>query len=165
MSITQREIYEMFFPYLLENGKDFFKFSLVLARRAIPGEYIETWTADGLETTNFANKFDFVLKNLQTEYQEEYIVSEEMFFKRYKFFYFTDDVHAVYIPTGKVLAAIYFGEDTSFIANWGRPMALKSGDFLVSPYPGLKEIYRIAAKEFFETYQSNDFNLNKSNNN
>ena len=32
-------------------------------------------------------------------------------------------------------------------------MALKRGDFIVSPYPELNEVYRIARKEFFETYE------------
>jgi len=109
----------------LKNGDNYSKFGLVLVRRAEPKEYIETWTADGLETTNYANDGDFVLRNLQTEYQEEYIVTEEMFFKRYKFFYYSDNDHAVYMPTGRVRAVTYYGEETSFIANWGRPMALK----------------------------------------
>jgi hypothetical protein len=152
MSISQKEFFETYFPYLMEYGFNYFKYSLVLARRAEPGEYIETWTADGLETTNYAKDGDFVLMNLQTEYQEEYIVTEDMFFKRYKFFYYSGENSAVYMPTGKVKAIPYSGDETSFIANWGRPMALKSGDFLVSPYPDLNEIYRIAAKEFIETY-------------
>lgn len=153
MSISQKEMYEIFFPCLVDTGNDYYKTSLVLVRRAKLNEYIETWTADGLETTNYAKSGDFVLKNLQTEYQEEYIVSEEMFFSRYKFFYFSDDDHAVYMPTGLVRAAIYYGEDMSFVAQWGRPMVLKSGDYLVAPYPDLNEIYRIASKEFYETYE------------
>lgn len=152
MSISQKQFFETYSPYLLEYGFNYFKYSLVLARKAVAGEYIETWTADGLETTNYANPGDFVLMNLQTEYQEEYIVSEDMFFKRYKFFYYTGENSAVYKPIGRVKAIPYYGDETSFIANWGRPMALKSGDFLVSPYPDLNEVYRIAAKEFFETY-------------
>ncbi len=151
--MSQKEFFEINFPHIFENGDNYSKFGLVLVRRAEPKEYIETWTADGLETTNYANDGDFVLRNLQTEYQEEYIVTEEMFFKRYKFFYFSDNDHAVYMPTGRVRAVTYYGEETSFIANWGRPMALKSGDYIVTPYPDLNEIYRIAAKEFHETYQ------------
>jgi hypothetical protein len=153
MSMSQKEFFEINFPHIFENGDNYSKFGLVLVRRAEPKEYIETWTADGLETTNYANDGDFVLRNLQTEYQEEYIVTEEMFFKRYKFFYYSDNDHAVYMPTGRVRAVTYYGEETSFIANWGRPMALKSGDYIVTPYPDLNEIYRIAAKEFHETYQ------------
>jgi hypothetical protein len=157
MSITQQEIFDIFSSYLIDGGRDFYKTGLVLVRRAKPGEYIETWTADGLETTNYAKPGDFVLKNLQTEYQEEYVVTEDMFFKRYKFFYFSDDDHAVYMPTGKIRAAIYYGEELSFIAKWGRPMVLKTGDYIVSPYPTLDEIYRIAGKEFYETYESKPF--------
>lgn len=153
MSMSQKEFFEINFPHIFENGENYSKFSLVLVRRAKPGEYIETWTADGLETTNYAKEGDFVLKNLQTEYQEEYIVTENMFFKRYKFFYYSDSDHAVYFPTGRVRAVTYYGEETSFIANWGRQMALKSGDYIVTPYPDLNEIYRIAYKEFHETYK------------
>ena len=32
-------------------------------------------------------------------------------------------------------------------------MVLKTGDFIVSPCPDFKEVYRIARKEFFETYE------------
>jgi len=152
MSISQKEMYETYFPNIMEQGSEYYKYSLVLVRRAIPGEYIETWTADGLETTNYAKFGDFVLQNLQTEYMEKYIVTEKVFFERYQFFYFSDDVHAVYKPIGKVKAVTYIGEDLTFIAKWGRSMMLKNGDFLVSPYPFLDEVYRIAAKEFFESY-------------
>jgi hypothetical protein len=156
MSISQKEMFETYFPHIVDQGNEFYKCSLVLVRRAKDGEYIETWTADGLETTNYAKPGDFVVKNLQTEYMEEYIVTEKVFFQRYKFFYFSDSDHAVYMPTGKIKAVMYVGEDTSFIAAWGRQMMLKTGDFLVSPYPYLNEVYRIASKEFYESYEKLD---------
>ena len=109
-------------------------------------------TADGLETTNYAKEGDFVVKNLHTECQEEYIVPRHMLFSRYKFFYFYDK-GAVYIPQGRILACRYYGSDLEFVAKWGRLMSLKTGDYIVAPSPTYLEVYRIAAQEFYETYE------------
>ena len=150
--MTQEEAYSYFFPEIRDNGQEYFKTCLIYAYPAHLNEYIETWTADGLETTNYAKEGDFIVQNLQTEFQEKYIVSDDMFFKRYRFFYYSGD-GAVYIPTGKVKATIYFGDDMYFVAKWGRLMSLKTGDYIVSPSPNYTEVYRIASQEFFETYQ------------
>jgi kynurenine formamidase len=150
--MNQQQAYDLFFPVIESGGNVFYKCSLVYAVKAQPGEFIETWTADGLETTNYANPGDFIVQNLQTEALEKYIVSEEMFFNRYKFFYWSQD-GAVYMPKGKVKGVIYYGPDIEFVAKWGRNMALKSGDYIVTPLPDEKEVYRIAAKEFYETYE------------
>ncbi len=150
--MTQREAYSEFFPLIQDTGKDYQKFSLIYARIATDKEYIETYTADGLETTNYAKLGDFVVKNLQTEYQEEYIVSREMFFQRYRLFYWQES-GCVCIPNGRVKAAIYSGDEIEFLAAWGRYMILKPGDFIVTPLPDMDEVYRIAAQEFFETYE------------
>jgi hypothetical protein len=32
-------------------------------------------------------------------------------------------------------------------------MTLKPGDYIVAPSPNYSEVYRIAAQEFFETYE------------
>lgn len=151
--MNQQQAYDLFFPLIENSGYVFYKCSLVYAVRAEAGEYIETWTADGLETTNYANPGDFIVQNLQTESLEKYIVSEEMFFNRYKFFYWFQD-GAVYMPTGRVKGVIYYGPDMEFVAKWGRNMVLKAGDFIVTPLPGEQEVYRIAAKEFYETYET-----------
>ena len=150
--MTQEEAYQILYPVIEQNGKVYSKSSLIFVYRAKEHEYVETWTADGLETTNYAKEGDFVVQNLQTEYLEKYIIPENTFFKRYKFFYFSED-GAVYMPTGKIKAAKYSGEDLQFVAKWGRLMSLKTGDFLATPYPECDEIYRIAKQEFFETYE------------
>jgi hypothetical protein len=150
--MTQRDAYDLFFPLIENSGKTYFKVSLVYAELAIGGEFIETWTSDGLETTNYANSGDFIVQNLQTENLERYVVPPDMFMSRYKFFYWHDN-GAICIPLGKVRAIQYIGEDTQFIAKWGRLMILKTGDFIVSPAPDFQEVYRIARKEFFETYE------------
>ena len=38
------------------------------------------------------------------------------------------------------------------MAPWGEKMIVKVGDYLVSPL-NYSEVYRIAEKEFFETYR------------
>lgn len=149
--MTQEQAYNEFIPYINDTGKTYRKISPVFARFAIEGEYIETWTDDGLETTNYAKDGDYVVKNLYTSMQEEYIVSNEMMTQRYDFVYEVTE-GGIYKPTGKVKAAIYSGQEIQFIAKWGRNMTLKPGDMIVTPLPLCKEVYRIAAKEFYESY-------------
>jgi len=105
-----------------------------------------------LETTNYAKEGDFIVQNLQTECQEQYIVPCDMLFNRYKFFYYYEK-GAVYIPKGKIIACRYYGAGLEFVAKWGRLMSLKTGDYIVSPSPNYSEVYRIASQEFFETYE------------
>ena len=149
--MTQQQAFNLFMPMIEDFGKEYYKYSLVRAFIANNEEYIETWTSDGLETTNYSKPGDFIVQNLQTESMEKYIVSEEMFLNRYQFFY-QDLFGAIYLPKGRIKACMYSGETMSFIANWGRQMILKSGDYIASPYPHYNEVYRIASKEFFETY-------------
>ena len=103
--MNQKEAFELFSPLIEQRGKIYFKCSLVYVVCAKEGDYIETWTADGLETTNYANEGDFIVQNIQTEAQEKYIVTPDMFFQRYKFFYWSED-GAIYMPTGKVKAPV-----------------------------------------------------------
>ena len=86
--MNQNIAFEIFFPEIDYNGKIYRKYSLIKAFIAEGGEYIETWTADGLETTNYAKKGDFIVQNLQTEYQESYIIDKDTFFERYDIFYY-----------------------------------------------------------------------------
>jgi len=150
--MTQEEAYSYFFPEIRDNGQEYFKTCLIYAYPAHLNQYIETWTADGLETTNYAKEGDFIVQNLQTECQEQYIVPCDMLFSRYTFFYYYDK-GAVYIPSGKIIACRYYGSGLEFVAKWGRLMSLKTGDYIVSPSPYYSEVYRIASQEFFETYQ------------
>ena len=150
--MNQDIAYQLFFPEIDCNGKIYRKYSLIRAFVAQGGEYIETWTADGLETTNYAKKGDFIVQNLQTECLESYIIDNNTFFERYGLFYYSEN-YAICFPKGKVKATVYHGEDTEFVAKWGRLMTLKTGDYIVAPYPHLNEVYRIARKEFLETYE------------
>jgi hypothetical protein len=38
------------------------------------------------------------------------------------------------------------------MAPWGSEQTAKEGDMLVSPWPALDEVYRVALREFRETY-------------
>ena len=149
--MTQEQAYNEFIPYINDTGKIYRKISPIYGRLAIENEYIETWTEDGLETTNYAKIGDYVVQNLYTAMREEYIVSPDMMFQRYDFVC-TLDAGGIYKPKGKVKAAIYSGEEIKFVAKWGRMMTLKPGDMIVTPLPDCKEVYRIAAKEFYESY-------------
>ena len=149
--MTQEQAYNYFMPFIEDTGKIFRKISPVFARLADENEYIETWTDDGLETTNYAKYGDYIVKNLYTSMKEEYIVTSEMMKQRYEFV-IEFSPGGIFKPTGRVKAAIYSGEETQFVAKWGRLMILKAGDMIVTPLPDCKEVYRIAAKEFYESY-------------
>jgi len=149
--MTQDQAYSEFIPYINDTGKIYRKISPIYGRLAIENEYIETWTEDGLETTNYAKTGDYVVQNLYTSMREQYIVSPDMMLQRYDFVCNLDS-GGIYKPKGKVKAAIYSGEEIKFVAKWGRMMTLKPGDMIVTPLPDCKEVYRIAAKEFYESY-------------
>ena len=157
---TQKEIMEILIPELKSNGLLYKKNKAVFARKAKPGEQINTLTSDGLETMNTAEKGDFVIKN-QTAAKEMYIISGSKFKKRYEWIKKGENDFSTYKPKGKVIAVeltnaflkkMKFKREFYFIAPWKEQMIAKKGDFLVCP-PDYSEIYRIARKEFFETYQ------------
>lgn len=150
--MTQQEAFRAFGNDIIFFGELYKKFGLVHAVIASGGEYIETWTADGLETTNTASKGDFIVRNLQTQWQEIYIVPSFVFYDRYDLLYRTE-CGAIFKPKGMILAVMYNGKDRKFFAPWGTLMQLKTGDYLVTSYPECNGIYRIAAKEFHETYE------------
>ena len=150
--MTQQHAFDIFHKDLLEFGKIYKKFGLVQAIFVSENINVETWTFDGLETTNISKKNDMLVRNLQTEWQEIYLVPENKFYERYDFFYATE-AGSIYMPKGRILAFNYKGDDCSFFAPWGQLMILKNGDYIASSYPEINEVYRIAAKEFYETYK------------
>jgi hypothetical protein len=125
-----------------------------LARPAVPGERIDTITSDGKETTNVARDGDWVVEN-QTEAREQYILTETKFLPRY------DPVGNISVmgwqafqAKGSVIAMPHLGPELVLVADWGEIMPVKPMDMLCTPYPGRNEVYRIAAKEFHETYKA-----------
>lgn len=136
------------------------KTARVWIRPAGAAEYIETHTADGLETANVAQAGDMVVKNT-TEAGECYLLAAEVVQKRYIPTGNTDGIWEEMAPvahtwvlllTPEVLSQTALEAPFHFMARWQEPMIAKRYDYLAMP-PDNTEIYRIAAKEFDETYQ------------
>ena len=151
---------EHFLPYLLKHGVVYRKFTQVKARLAVAGETIVSTTSDGVETSNTAAEGDYVVQNM-TDIKEEYVVKPPAFRERYKPAHQQKDGWDLYDAMGKIVALEMgaanlqsFGWQSPFYieAPWKEPMQVKEGDYLASPLPGSNEVYRLARKEFFETY-------------
>jgi hypothetical protein len=150
--LTQKQMIDKFLPLIEEKGEVYIKSTEVNARPAKEGEVIETFTSDGKETQNTAKKGDWVIKN-KTEAKEEYIISGEKLRDRYIVRSFIKDGWYSFKAKGQCQAFEYDGEDMEFMASWNEKMTLKKGDMLATPLPDKKEVYRIAVKEFNETYK------------
>lgn len=149
--ITQEKLKEQLMP-LLKKSSTYEKFKPILAREGQIGETIKTFTKDGLETTNKVTVPSYIVKNT-TDAKEEYIVTKEKFEKRYTFLKKENKIWSFFKPIGEIKVVKIKNEDDFFIlAPWGEKMIVKKGDFLVSPLD-YSEVYRIANKEFFETYK------------
>lgn len=82
--IPQKLLLEDMKP-VLQKAKTYEKFKVIYARKAVPGEIIKTYTADGYETQNTAGEGDFVVKNT-TDAKEMYILTKEKFEKKIQIF-------------------------------------------------------------------------------
>ena len=158
--LSQQDLAIQLIPLMRQKGKCYAKFKSILATKAIGGEVIETVTSDGVETRNQANAGDYIVQN-STEARERYIVSSKKFESRYQFETSLGDGIARYKPTGKVIAVevddrllkhLAQGETFHIMAPWKDKMVVKKNDFLVTSLD-FREVYRIARKEFFETYR------------
>lgn len=158
--IAQQDMISLLQPKL-EKAPTYEKFTLVYAKEAVGGERIATITKDGVETENTAVAKDMLVKN-QTEAKEMYILKPDKFSKRYKQIGEAKDGFKEYQAVGEIKAievtpdllkeAKVTAQEFYFIAAWGEKMVVKEGDYLVSPLD-YSEVYRIAHKEFFETYR------------
>ncbi|MEN0050217.1 MAG: hypothetical protein AAF806_24340 [Bacteroidota bacterium] len=157
--MLQAEMQKIFLPLLEEKGKNYQKNKNVYARKAQKGERVETITKDGLETSNTAKEDSYVIRN-QTNAQEQYIIGASKFEQRYQWLNKVDDKWSEYRSQGKIralevseelLEKLDLSDPFYFIAAWGERMIARKGDFLACP-KGAAEVYRIARKEFFETY-------------
>jgi hypothetical protein len=161
--LTQNNIQAIFIPLLKKQGRQCAKKQNIWARVAAEGELIMTITSDGLETSNIANKGDMIVKN-QTDAKEMYVMKATSFEQRYAS---NDEALSdnegfqEYISIGKIwvlimdatlLYSLNLPEEFYFEAPWGSSMVCKQDDYLVCP-PDFSQVYRIARKEFFETYQ------------
>lgn len=147
---------------VLEYAQVYQKTKTVYARKVVKSELVETHTSDGLETTNIAEVGDYIIEN-DTEAQERYVISDLKFKSRYTPLDVTNEstwgiyqaigqIQAIEL-TDEVLLKLGISEDIFyFVAPWQENMIAKKGDFLGIPMDN-DEIYRLARKEFFETYE------------
>jgi hypothetical protein len=157
----QAEMLAALLPMLNSAGRRYRKCRNILAKHAQGGEKIATVTADGLETTNTAQKGDYIIQNT-TDAGEQYILAAEKFEKKYSPISApNDDGWQTYRPnsvitalelTAETLLQLQWPPEFHFTARWGEAMIAKTGDFLALPADH-SEVYRIARKEFFETYE------------
>lgn len=159
VKFSQEELQERMMPFL-RNGKTYEKFKEIEAMEAKGGEVIETITSDGLETRNTAKKGDYIVRNT-TGAREMYILKRDKFNKRYEYKDKTDGEWKMYRSVGRIkgvrvgdelIRDLEVEDEFDFMAPWGERMIVKRGDYLVSPLD-YSEVYRIAEKEFFETYK------------
>ncbi|MCU0381869.1 MAG: hypothetical protein MUE58_11840 [Chitinophagaceae bacterium] len=165
--IGQKELVEVYLPIIRTFGGVYQKIAGVHARIAKGGEKITTITSDGKETSNTASEGDMIVTN-QTESREEYVLKPEQFFKRYV--HGQDDY---YVPgEGARIKALQVTEenikryrlkglkrlastpqDSLYIeAPWKESERLRLNDYLACNLEET-EVYRIARKEFEETYK------------
>lgn len=157
--LSQDELKGRALPLLKAEGAVYSKKLNVLARKAVAGETVVTVTDSGLETVNQAEEGDYIIIN-KTEAGESYIVKPAAFHQKYSLIKSGDGTFDEYAPKGTIVALelsadilgrLALPETFWFEAPWKNPMKACLGDFLASP-PDFSEVYRIARKEFFETY-------------
>jgi len=151
-------------PALESDGEVYHKKRNVLAKKAKGGERIATITGDGPETTNVAEPGDYIVEN-QTEARERYVVPGAVFSKKYELTgELKPDDFSEYRSIGKIVALELTPElleklglplEFHFTAHWGENMVARAGDFMGGP-ADFSEVYRLARKEFFETYKKYD---------
>ncbi len=171
MTLSQARAQALYLPLIETKGNTYEKFAMVEVRPAKLGERIVTITADGKETENTAKEGDVVVRN-GTGARELYLLSKEKLEKRYTRVGHSKsttweantwsstpppdakaEIWELYTATGTCMAVVYDGPELSFIASWDEPMILRPGDMLCTPLPDKGEVYRIALKEFGETYR------------
>lgn len=157
--ITQQEMLAHFLPILENNGKRYKKKSMIRAKKAKPGQLVVTKTSDGDETKNLAQAGDWLVEN-QTSTNELYLVKSETFKKKYTLVQALEHGWGCYQPKGEILGIVVevnhldsfnVSSVMEFQAPWRDTMIVRPGDMLVVPAEK-DEIYRIAKKEFGETY-------------
>lgn len=158
--ISQQKLHLLIKPILQKEGKLYQKCINVYARKAAEGEQITTITGSGEETTNVAEANDNLVIN-QTKAKETYLVPQNKFNLKYKFIKVTENGLSEYRAVGKIYAIelseallkhLDLPDEFHFEAPWKEAMLAQKGDYLAMPLD-YSEVYRIAHKEFFETYQ------------
>ncbi len=158
--LNQESMLYLLKDVFIKSSKIYKKNAIVFAREAIEGERIDTITSDGKETSNTAKVGDYVIQ-AQTTAKEQYIVPKSTLLNRYvKVEMSAPKGWSAYRATGQCYAIPFEGDlyhsfggtELNFKAPWGEPMVVKQGDMLATDVD-YTEIYRIARKEFEETYE------------
>lgn len=158
--VSQKEMLEHFLPLMETQGKRFKKKSLIRAKKAEPGLVVVTRTSDGIETKNTAEKGDWLVEN-QTSAKESYLIKADVFEQKYTLLDSLGKGWGCYRPKGEVYAIQVSAKDLEklglldkmeFQAPWKESIVVKPGDYLVISLEK-SEIYRVAKKEFVETYE------------
>lgn len=111
---------------------------------------VETITSSGLETTNTAHKGDFIFSGPSLE---KYVLTPKKLLANYDLEGITGGSRVAVVKPVQRMVAKYEGKtDVLFKAPWGEMMVMKPHDYLVRESDG-SGFYRIARKEFKETYQ------------
>lgn len=160
MVFSQKDILNKLRDALQSEGVVYHKKLNILAKKALGGERIVTITGDGPETSNQAREGDYIVQN-QTKAGEQYVVPGEEFLRKYEPVndsaadgfaeYRSLGVIVAIELTGERLHQLNLPEEFIFRTDWGEEMIAKEGDFMGGP-ADLSEVYRLARKEFFETY-------------
>jgi tRNA threonylcarbamoyladenosine modification (KEOPS) complex Pcc1 subunit len=164
LPVPQAKLVSALMPQIREHGRTYRKTLGIEARPARPGEVVVSITSDGEETSNVASDGDMLVRAL-TEAAEQYLVGADEFARLYEKEADVDDGFARYRPRGRVRAieitrdvtdALSVADEFFLIAPWRSQQFAREGDLLVAPLPALEKIYRIARKEFEETYTLED---------
>lgn len=158
--LSQKEMLNFFIPRMEKEGKRYKKKSLVKAKKADPGLVVITKTSDGVETRNTAHKGDWLVEN-QTSAEEQYLIKSDIFDKKYEMMHALGGGWGCFRPKGEIYAMKVEASDLKslgsndvleFQAPWKESIHVKPGDYLVISLDK-SEIYRIALKEFLQTYE------------
>lgn len=158
--ITQKDMLNHFLPLMESQRKRYKKKSLIRAKKAEPGMVVVTRTSDGIETKNTAEEGDWLVEN-QTSAKESYLIKADTFEKKYTLMDSLGNGWGCYRPKGEIFAMKVSGSDLEnfgsngpmeFQAPWKESIVVKPGDYLVISLEK-SEIYRVAKKEFLETYE------------
>ncbi len=132
--------------------KNYQKFAVVQARKAIIDEHIITVIDGIIETGNKVIEPSVIIKGL---YDEEYILSLPLFEKRYQILTLLADDYTTYQSyqaIGTCMAYQYQGDSLYFMAPWGNTMIVENGDYLATNKDTIG-IYRIEEVIFKKSYK------------
>jgi len=142
-------------PYSFFDGTEISKMPAFSYAVVKTQQKINTVTSDGLETTNVADPGDIIMSGPSNE---QYVVKPAKFAKL-----FTGTIGKDVIPeqSPRMVAKYVEPIPATFKATWGEEMVVKPGDYVVKE--GTEGFYRIAKKEFEQTYDSSSLSAKPSN--